>query len=230
MEKNISKLRFSIVIPTHEMEGGADFLRRSLGVLNRQTFTDFEIIIPDNSENDVVEKVIEEFPDLGVIYFKNPIKGMAQNTNAGIEVARGELIKILYMDDYLFGETALADISRAFKEDDYWLVTGCAHSVNGEEPSKPHYPTYNQLIHTGLNTIGSPSVLAVRNEGRLLFDEKMTWLLDCDLYRRYYDTYGEPRILNYLNVVIGQGPHQVTNLISEELKEREEVYILKKYE
>ena len=57
----------------------------------------------------------------------------------------------------------------------------------------------------------------------MYFNEDLEWMFDLEFYQRLYDKYGEPTILNDLNVVIGIGSHQATNLLSNELKEKEEI-------
>lgn len=218
------KPKISVAIPTHEMEGGEQFLRESLVMLNKQTFVDFDVVISDNSDNNNLQEVVSEFPHLVINYFKNPVKGMAQNSNTAIKACTGKIIKILYLDDFLFSERSLEEIDQAFDIGDQWMVTGCIHTFDGFEFDRPHFPSYNPAVHLGNNTIGSPSVMAIRNEHPLLFDEKLTWLLDGDLYRRYYEKRGPPKILNSLNVAIRQGKHQMTNIISKERKEQEYEY------
>lgn len=225
MAKNI---KLSVAIPVHNMQGGEDFLRQSLRMLSLQTFKDFEVVISDNSDDDRLIKVCREF-DLNIKYFKNPIKGMAPNTNEAMEQCTGELIKILYQDDYLADVTSLQEIVTAFDPNDRWLVAGCAHTTDGIEWQRPHYPRYNNEMIKGENTIGSPSVLTVRNDGHLKFDDTMTWLLDADLYRRYYDKHGEPKILRSINVIIRQGSHQMTNILTNEQKLAEHNYMDEKY-
>lgn len=216
--------RFSIVIPTHDMKGKTNFLHRTFDALWNQTLQDFEIIVTDNSEDDKIKQICEYYGSIQ--YYRNPRKGMAQNTNEGIKLAKGQLIKILYLDDYLAHNKALEKIWINFQGE--WLVTGCEHS-DGINRFSPHLPKYNQRIQFGDNTIGSPSVLTIRNNNPLLFDEEMTWLLDTDLYKRYCDKYGLPTILNDINVVIGVGDHQLTHLMGDERKAKEQEYINKKY-
>jgi len=225
----MKKTLLSICIPTYEMRGEAKrVLTRSFDILKRQTFKDFEVVISDNSEDDVVKNLCEsrEYQSLNINYFKNPRKGLAQNTNSAIKNARGEIIKILYMDDFLANENSLEQIVKNFSG--YWLVTGCEHD-DGTRRYNRQYPKYNKKIYRGKNTIGSPSVLSIKNKDPLLFDENMTWLLDCDYYKRMYDKYGEPKILNELNVVIGIGKNQVTNILSSWAKRKEYYYMAKKY-
>src|SRR3990167_3471558 len=223
-------MRISVCIPTYEMKGkGATFLRQSLNILSRQFFKDFEVIISDNSEDDEIEKVCRDFSGLNINYFRNLVKGMAPNSNSAIKASRGELIKMLYLDDFLFGEDALFEISRNFATENYWLVTGCVHTIDGENYFNPHYALWNDKIYTGNNTIGSPSVLTVRNDSPLLFDESLTWVLDCDLYYRYYEKYGKPKVVDNLNVVIYQGEHQTSAFLSDEIKQKEYNYLINKY-
>lgn len=230
---NMAKMtRITVAIPTHSMQGGAGFLKNNFDILRNQIFKDFDVVISDNSEDDIIENVCKEYSDLlPILYYKNPspLKEMASNTNSAIRFSTGELIKILFLDDFLNGPNALLDISNFFREKDYWLVTGCIHTYDGIHFERMHFPNYHKKIHEGANTIGSPSVLTIRNNGHLLFDESLTWLLDCDLYKRYYEKYGMPRILNSISTVIRQGEHQVTNLLSKERKVKEYDYLIKKY-
>lgn len=182
--------RISIVIPVYDMPNGDSFLKRCLDSIEKQTFKDYEVVITNDGK-------------------------MAENTNSGIKKATGELIKILFMDDYLTHENSLQLINDNFAG--RWLVTGCKHDPVGED----HLPSWNDNMKIGVNTIGSPSVLTIKNEDPFLFDESMTWLLDCDLYQRYYDKYGLPTILNDLNVTIGVGEHQATNRMGDQIKTNE---------
>lgn len=195
--------KVSVVIPIHNMPNGAFFLWRAVQSIMKQTFTDYEIVITQ----------------AGL---------MAENTNAGIKKATGEIVKILYMDDYLAHENSLLNIVDAFDKDTQWLVTGCLHQRGDETPHSPHYPVYTHDISTGNNQIGSPTVLSLRRESALLFDESLSWVLDCDLYQRYYKLYGEPKILNDLNVVIGLGDHQTTYALSDAQKAQEHNYLMNK--
>lgn len=188
-------MKLSVIIPIHNMEGGAEFLWRTVNILTEQTFQDFEIVITKQGT-------------------------MPQNTNAGIKRAKGELIKILYLDDTLSHPNALQDIVDNFKPEDMWMITGANNNP---------YPYYTDDIETGNNKLGSPSALTIRNKNPMLFDENMTWLLDCDYYKRMYEAYGEPKILFGNQVTIGEGKHQMTHKLTNEDKFREEDYLKEKY-
>lgn len=194
--------KFSIVVPVYDMPNGEFFYRRLVQSLDEQTFTDWELVVTKEGK-------------------------MAENTNAGIKRSKGKYIKILYMDDYLAHPDSLQVLSDALdaEPDKQWLVSGCKHDPG----THTHLPTWNDEIQFGVNTIGSPSVLTIKNEEPLLFDENMTWLLDCDLYRRYYDLYGEPIFLNDINVTIGIHEGQSTHLMGDEIKLKEHQMMQEKY-
>lgn len=194
----------SIAIPIYDMPNKDFFLKRCLDSIREQTYTNYEIVITEKGK-------------------------MAENTNAAIKESTGDIIKIMYMDDYFAHPDALKRIVEAFNGN--WLVTGCMHdSQDNPDLFNPHFATYNDQIHTGANTIGSPSVVTIKNGLDIYFDEEMTWLLDCDFYKRINDKYGAPVILDNINVIIGVGDHQMTHLMGDEVKYNEHEYMLKKYE
>lgn len=145
---------------------------------------------------------------------------MAENTNSAIKKATGTLVKILYMDDFLAHPNALKEIVDNFEFEDEWLITGA--------DTNPH-PYWTDDIETGNNRLGSPSALTMRKRTAMLFDERMSWLLDCDLYRRMYDEYGPPKILDTIGVTIGVGDHQMTYILTDAEKLKEHKLMRKKY-
>lgn len=187
--------KLSIVVPFHWMSNWQFYLTRCLESIEKQTFTDYEVILTKAGS-------------------------MPVNTNRAIQTAQGELIKVLYMDDYLSDEHILQSIVDGFVGTN-WMIVG---SNNNQHP----YWTPN--IETGNNKLGSPSALVMRNDNPLLFDENMSWLLDCDYYKRMYQRYGLPEIIQGDLITIGQHVGQMTHILTDEDKAKEFEYITKKYE
>lgn len=201
--------KISVCIPTYEMHGiGVQMLERNLEMLEKQTFKDFEVVVSDNSNDLKIFHLCRDF-DLDINYEKSLSKGNAANRNNAIKMAKGELIKMLDQDDYFASEKSLQDIVNNFDERDNWLITGCSNN---------HFPRYQE----NANTLGSPSVLTIRNKDPLFFNEDLKWVLDLDYYRRMNKKYGLPKILQRINVIIGIGEHQNTNHIPLEIKLKEE--------
>jgi len=92
-----------------------------------QTFTDFELIISDDSADDEVEKLVNTWSDRRLQYFRNPTRGApGSNRDFLISRARGEYIKFLFDDDFLYPHSLELLLSIASR-------TGCAlafHSRN----------------------------------------------------------------------------------------------------
>jgi|SRR3990167_1787276 len=187
--------KVSLVLPIHDMKNGAFFLWRAVNSIMEQTFKDYEIIITKEGS-------------------------MPVNTNIGIEKSRGELIKILYMDDYFTDKTALEEMVKNFTERDSWMIVGTNDNEN---------PEWTDDIETGNNKLGSPSALMMRGTDRLLFDEKLSWLLDVDLYKRMEHYCGLPKILKGNYITIGKHDGQMTHLMSDDYKLSEHEYVRNKY-
>jgi len=230
----MKNVQISVCIPTFEMGGmGGEYLDFNLEQLAQQDFSDFEVIVSDQSTDQVVFDVCQKYTDvLDIVYCDNK-QGKRQssaNSNNALRHASGKIIKIIFQDDYLLGKQALSLIAEAFETDKCgWLLTGCEHTRDGKALIRPFYPRYHSAIQFGKNTISSPSVLAIKNDHCLLFDEKLIWLMDVDYYKRCYDLYGAPKILNELLVVNRQHHGQVSSSVSAELIAREVAYVYEKY-
>lgn len=195
--------KVSIVIPIHNMENGPFFMWRCIQSIVSQTFKDYEIVITQQGR-------------------------MAENTNAGIRASRGEIVKILYLDDYFAHPDALQQIVDKFTPNVKWVAAACEHDDGDGYRFSEHRASIDGLAQ-GQNSIGSPSVIAFRKDIGMFFDEKMDWLLDLDLYKRIYATHNVPAIIDDVNVVIGVGKHQTTHILSDAAKLNEEKYLKQKH-
>ncbi|MFA6587799.1 MAG: DUF5672 family protein [Patescibacteria group bacterium] len=233
MQNNQRKL-ISVGLPVYDMHGlGHIFLKHSLDILINQSFKDFDVIVSDYSADKVIKNLCQSYTGrLDIKYFKNtdPTGGMSANTNNAIRHATGKIIKILFQDDFLYDEKSLQIIAENFDlEKDNWLVTACEHSKDGKTFFRPFYPRYNHKILLGNNTISSPSVLSIKNDNPLLFDPKLKWLMDCDYYKRCYDKFGEPKIVNQIAAVNRIGDHQISKTEADEhLRKVEYKYVKEK--
>jgi hypothetical protein len=188
--------KVSLAIPYHDTPYTDIFLARLLHSIAKQTFRDFEIILTKEGK-------------------------MAENSNAAIKRSKGEIVKVMYMDDFFYTTGALEIMVEMFDDPKTnWLIAGADNN---------QYPKWTDDIHTGNNKLGSPSALMFRNDQPLLFDEQMSWVLDCDLYKRLHERYGPPTIINGAHIGIGVHDLQVSNTMSDKDKSKEHEYINKKY-
>jgi glycosyltransferase involved in cell wall biosynthesis len=226
----------SVVIPTYEMHGfGARFLDFSLDKIAGQTYRNVEVVVSDHSQDleisDVCRSWIRKGLDLKYLRNDNDRGNSSANLNNALRHAQGEYFKILFQDDFLISQSALENIEIAFRKNKKksWLVSACGHSVDGILVEHPFYPKYNDQIHLGNNTISSPSVLAIRNQDITFFDEQLIWLMDVDYYKRLYEKFGEPIILDELCVANRVWEKQLSNTISDSVKNAEFAYVTEKY-
>lgn len=230
MENNlVPKPFFSIAIPTYGYNGkGVEFLEHSLDILNKQTFTDFEIILSDHSIDDTIKNVFEKYLDttlLRIYYVKNEIgRGIiSPNINNAMRFCHGKWIKVLFQDDFLFDENSLkiqADILEA-NPSTKWVMTTFYHSNDGVTYYRLYHPVWNDLIWTGNNTMGCPSGMTIKNEDLIFFDEGLNWLMDVDYYKRMFDKHGKPTIINEITAVNRTWGNRLTDTIPQSLKDKE---------
>ena len=214
---------------------GKDFLEFNFIRFENQTFKDFEVIISDHSKNNDIEELCESWKNkLNIKYFRNieNIGSSSANINNAIKKASGEWIKILFQDDFLFNKSSLEKIIKFISNDDSmnWLVCACEHSFDGVNMSRTFFPTWNSYIHLGNNTISSPSVVSFKNaNNKILFDEKLIWLMDVDFYKKMHEKYGEPKILNEIIVVNRLWDNSLSSRMPQQIKDSELFTMMNRY-
>ena len=216
----------SIAIPCYEMKGlGAQFLNESLLKISNQTYKNIQVVISDHSSTNIWLK------ELNIKYIKNieNVGSSSSNTNLAIDNCDGELVKILFQDDFLYDENSIKSIIDNFSDNDKWLVTTCLHTNDGINMYNEHQPRWNDEIHLGVNTISSPSVLTIHKSVRERFDDNLIWLMDCDMYKKLYIKYGLPKILPTINVVNRLWGSRLSDTIPQSIKDDELIKIKIKY-
>lgn len=104
----------SICIPTWEQHGyGRKFLRKLFNSIEEQTYKDYEVVVSDHSIDEGISDLVDEYKKkFNIVYYRNDKKrgnGPA-NTNKTIELAKGEIIKIMFQDDFFFDKESLEKI------------------------------------------------------------------------------------------------------------------------
>lgn len=226
--------KFSICIPTYEMGGyGHEFLNQLFHELKQQTVQDFEVVISDQSpDNKVLEVCSQHSSTLNIMYFKSFYnKGKAAcNINKAMQYASGEIIKILYQDDFFVDTLALEKISKEFDNGAKWVVNGFTHSYNKQEFFNTRVPFYGDHVLLGENTIGNPSNVAVLNSQKIYMDESILYVVDCEYYYRLKQKLGMPIIIQ--DILVCARHHRVSAVDKPEfynLKDSEVKYCLEKH-
>ena len=87
----------SIVVPVYNAER---FLPETIGLVQKQTYRDWELILVDDCSSDNTDKVVASFKDNRIKYFHNEKNsGAALTRNKALREAQGEWIAFLDSDD-----------------------------------------------------------------------------------------------------------------------------------
>ena len=115
-------MNISIAIPTWGCHGrGSEFINDLLRTIEIQTFKDFEVCISDHSLDDGILNEVKKFQDkFKIVYQKNPEdrgNGPA-NTNEAIKLCSGDIIKVMFQDDFFYDDESLQKIHDQFESED----------------------------------------------------------------------------------------------------------------
>lgn len=96
MEKNL----ISIVVPIYKVER---YLRQCIESIQKQTYTNLEIILVDDGSPDQCGNICEEYAkeDSRIVVVHKENGGLSDARNAGIKIAKGKYIAFIDSDDYI---------------------------------------------------------------------------------------------------------------------------------
>ncbi len=94
-EEGISTPAISVIVVNYN---GGEYLRRCLGSLALQTFTDFETIVVDNASDDHSLDLVESRPARMTILRQTENHGFARGNNIGAQFAQGDWLALLNPD------------------------------------------------------------------------------------------------------------------------------------
>lgn len=91
--------KFSVVISVFNKE---QYIKSTLESVFNQTFQDFEVVVVNDGSTDNSEKIIQQFNNNKLRYFKQDNKGASEGRNMAIKHAKGILIALLDADDFWY--------------------------------------------------------------------------------------------------------------------------------
>lgn len=189
------KTKVSICIPCYQQ---AMDVRRLLDSILQQDYTDFEVILTDDSGDDEVERVAADYRDRIVaktgeetsfFYQRNPVRlGHVRNWNAALQKAGGEYIKIMFSDDWFTFPTSLSTFVRMLKEhpDAVLSFSGSRQSILAGEDSQKNLKHLNRKGEgkSWDRAADEAFLTALRKDFRILFQSDQIGAPSAVLYRR----------------------------------------------
>lgn len=176
----------SILLPTYER---ARYLRRAIDSVLAQSFTDFELLIGDNSCGDETEAVVRAYRDPRIVYRRHPRNlGPQGNWLDLVGRASSDLVATLHDDNTLHSEflaalvqPLLADASIAMAFADFEVIDADDRTIDDasvELAARTHRDRLNEGrfcpdISAGLRLVAvwnapNPSICAVARRAEIL--------------------------------------------------------------
>jgi glycosyltransferase involved in cell wall biosynthesis len=214
--------KISICIPAYNQ---TYFLRKNLNSIITQHFTDYEVIITDDSTTTDVEELVAEFDFKGKLryYHNSPSLGSPRNWNECTSKALGEYIKIMHHDDWFSSDVSLQSLVTLLESspENEFVFCGCNNIAIDGQNLFYHYINEDQVAILNStpellfksNVIGSPSVTLFKKPENLNFDDKIKYLVDIEFYIRELKSGKKFVYTTDALVNIGHSPTQVTNSI-----------------
>ena len=187
-----------------------------------QSFRDFEVLINDNSPDDSVKDLVQQYNRLFQLdYEKNetPVSAVI-NGNKVIHRAKAPWIKMIHDDDWFERPDALqqfADAAMHSGKDFIFCASNSVYLATGKKEPDLLSPEKRAMLDKSafslfyLNLVGHPSVVMHRKDSRIEFDPQFNWVLDVDFYIRYMYSHGGFHYLPETLVNIGKGIGQESN-------------------
>ncbi|MGB0383290.1 MAG: glycosyltransferase family 2 protein [Ardenticatenaceae bacterium] len=185
--------KVSIIIPTYKQ---VTYLRKLLDSIQCQLFSDYEVIVHDDSPGDAVQQLVATYPlDGRLHYFHNrPALGNPENWNAAIRRARGEYIKVMMHDDWFIDETCLGkfvqilddkpEANFGFAVETFWDVRNNQKFTNYLTPKQQKKLARSPEWLFFRNRVGMPSSTIFRRQLNQFYDPQLKYIVDLDFNLR----------------------------------------------
>jgi glycosyltransferase involved in cell wall biosynthesis len=208
----------SICIPAYKR---THFLKRLLLSIEHQSYTNYEVIISDDSNDHSVEELLKDFNGkFEIKYFKNEkALGTPANWNHAISKATGEWIKLMHDDDWFANEHSLEKFALATNNNNKFIFS--AYTNKTELTNDIEKKFFNENLKTTIlknplrllakNIIGPPSVTLFHNSIKDKYDEDLKWRVDIEYYIRNISKGINFTYINELLINVGVSESQVTN-------------------
>lgn len=168
----------SVCIPTFNGDRTIEETLRS--VLN-QTFSDFEIVICDDSSTDKTLQIVAQFDDPRIIVSKfEKAPNPAANWNRAVRLCRGQYVKVMGQDDVLYPQclememrafTKYSDIAPVFVFSNRDIILESGFKLKRSNlfrrtgfQSVGRNKALRSVLRSGRNTIGEPVAVTMRRD------------------------------------------------------------------
>ncbi len=209
----------SICIPAYMR---VNYLKRLLDSIAIQTFTNFEIVITDDSTDHSVYDLIHQFyAHLPIAYYKNASSlGTPENWNEALRKARGTWIKLMHDDDWFSNSSALYNFYNAIVAHPDCSFFFSAFENRDIDKGKREIVRCNRFhlwmlqrnpLHLFKKVyVGNPSCTLIKKDIDLWYDNRYKFVVDFEYYIRYIKKVKNWNYIDEVLLNIGFHDTQVT--------------------
>jgi hypothetical protein len=174
----------SVLVPTYQRR---EFVCRAVRSVFAQHYGDWELIVVDDGSTDGTEEALRRFgPTLRYLWQEN--RGVSSARNAGLRLARGDIVAFLDSDDRWLPDHLQTVVAMLEQHPEAVLAsTGPFFHFRGRNRVQDARVVDALPLQLVDNWVGYPSGAAVRRESLLAvggFDETMAVLEDGDMWLR----------------------------------------------
>ena len=220
-------INVSICIPAYKQPQS---LKKAIESVLMQSYTNYEIIISDDTPDDSVKQIVEQFKTTSIRYFKNenPL-GSPENWNNAIRQAKGIYIKILHHDDYFCSKDSLKKFVSAldlnpgtdfaFSYSDILFKKANEHFLHKQSNAQLSRLKTDIEFLFFRNIIGDPSAVIFKNDKATIFNKNYKWLVDVEFYITYLKKNNNfVFIKEALVTIVDGGEDQITQEVSNDME------------
>jgi glycosyltransferase involved in cell wall biosynthesis len=230
----------SICIPTYH---SGEKLERLLDSIKNQIFTDYEVVVSDDSSNDSVKRIIDgKYSDMNIRYFHNSVPlGTPGNWNNAVDKGSGKWIKIMHHDDWFHTDQSLLIFAKGIKQSNDAKLLFCAFQnwYQDAGTKENFYCSAIEIFLLRLNRLnlfktfmGNPSCTLIHSACKpYSYDKTFKWLIDFDFYTAFFKKHKSFTYINEILINVGMHKEQVTASVFQNplVEVPESIFILEKH-
>lgn len=183
----------SVIMPAYN---GERFIQQAIESMLAQTYSDWELIIIDDGSTDSTAQIVSSFQDQRLVYVYQENRGQAAALNRGLDVARGEYITTLDVDDWYVPNSLQDRVVFLDQHPNCDVVYGDGVFCDADGNKLQYFSemrlgnvtgdVFDVLISNSFYGTGASVMIraqALQKHG-IRYDESIVWCQDYDIYLR----------------------------------------------
>ncbi|WP_429090589.1 glycosyltransferase family 2 protein [Aeromonas rivipollensis] len=164
-------MNFSLLVATLDRSNEIKLL---LGSLRLSIEKDFEVIVVDQSDNNLTKEVVDVFDDLDIKYIKSNVRGLSLNRNIALRLSKGSYY-CFPDDDCIFYPDTLEKVKKYFDANHSDFVLGRIFDRENNINLLKNWPSTNKIVNdTNYYLLSSSITMFYSDKCRsVIFDEDM---------------------------------------------------------